>query len=74
MNKMKCNICGENYTEPSFGGDGVCGRCDCGIKPNGENLTTDESLRIAERYKKGLVPYFKPNHCQKNEQKIHNSP
>src|SRR3972149_5497794 len=56
---MKCNICGETYTSPSFGGPGVCPRCDCGIKPNGEKLNYEESLKIALNYKKGILPYGK---------------
>lgn len=55
---MKCNVCGENYTSPSLGGAGICPRCDCGIKPNGEKLTLEEAQTVARRYKQGKIPYL----------------
>lgn len=34
---MHCYICNKEYTHPSFGGSGVCPRCDCGIPPQNDD-------------------------------------
>ena len=58
----KCNICGKQYDNPSFGGPGVCPACDCGYAPDGHKLDFMEVYKIEIRYKKGLVPYYEPNY------------
>jgi len=57
---MKCNVCGENYNSPSLGGAGICGRCDCGIAPDGHKLSFEEAMGISNRYRTGQIPYYKP--------------
>jgi len=39
-----CLVCFQFYTEPSFGGFGICGRCDTGIAPDGHKYTYNEIL------------------------------
>ena len=35
---MHCQICDEDYTDPSFGGPGICPSCDCGIPAKEKKL------------------------------------
>jgi hypothetical protein len=30
-----CKICGQNFSSASYGGPGICPRCDCGTPPDG---------------------------------------
>jgi hypothetical protein len=38
-----CKICGQHYSSMSYGGPGICPRCDCGSLPDG--WTTDQFYR-----------------------------
>jgi hypothetical protein len=40
---MHCQICDEDYTQPSMGGDGICPSCDCGIPPQVKKLTRENN-------------------------------
>lgn len=54
---MNCKICGAKNIQMSMGGPDICGRCDCGLKPNGERLDYTETMKIAQNYQQNNIPY-----------------
>ena len=43
-----CIMCGDS-TEGSMDGPYICGRCDCGIRPDGKRFTYSDSRRYYRR-------------------------
>lgn len=41
-----CTICGVAFTEPSFGGPGICPACDCGYDNKETQRKEIERLRL----------------------------